>query len=587
MKKPSAAQAANIKKADAFVAACNAAQQRGMVPLYNPVLTFANDNDRLVKDIFQSSCCGGSSGQALPGVGPISAAGSEVFAQAGGEIKIKCGGLGAMPWGGQRNRMPLDIINSCKSQPYSSSPVRYLVEMACGFGPKFVYEYAVLNGDRVEVRECPFEHAGLILQNMLDNAKQQQQQNLLSLDDINPIRQQLDEWKRTNAELQAFLQNNDINEIFAACMEDSIYTDMFMLRFGLDRNISTRTEGTTDVHEWKPKIATIDTIPIVCGRLEKRNEFCNIEHIYYSESWRNTLRTFTDSCAKEENAVMYPLIGKQRTDRYGSRSSVSQLNEYVSAVNSANKGGKSAKLDLTNAINENSWFASCYKYLSNDRAYYAQPHWWSIYLSLLFMYASTFIYDKSVQRKNSTMFRYVIYIDLGYFDQIRAQMGIEEGDTKRIMEFRNSLISNIENFTANRQNNGKMLILDKWFNGHDIMKSVEIVKIPEAEGKVADMNELASIHNIISWAFGVHSALLGDHPGAGKSTSGGTFQRELHLLKQNQMAPRQQQFISFIHFIRDFNNWTSHLKCKIDMPILTTLDAQKTGVTSTSQEAQK
>ena len=119
--------------------------------------------------------------------------------------------------------------------------------------------------------------------------------------------------------------------------------------------------------------------------------------------------------------------------------------------------------------------------------------------------------------------------------------------------------------------------------------SVKIIDVPlnKNENVSANKTELTEISNVIFMAMGIHSALIGNEINAGSST-GGTFQRELDLLKQKQVAPMQKDYLELLNFIRDFNDWDSaHGEWRVNTMSLTTLDASKTGTTVVNDKGEK
>ena len=86
---------------------------------------------------------------------------------------------------------------------------------------------------------------------------------------------------------------------------------------------------------------------------------------------------------------------------------------------------------------------------------------------------------------------------------------------------------------------------------------------------------------------GIHSAIIGNDISSSGS-NGGTVQRELDLLKQKQLSPMQKDYLDFLNFIRDFNNWDpKHGEWVSKQMSLTTLDASKTGTATITGDGQK
>lgn len=499
-------------------------------------------------------------------------------------------GRGAVPWGDD-NLTPIKVFRSAKGLPYSSAGLRYLVDLTCGMGVMFMYRYVKNAGGEYKERYIPFADAGVMLWdkvkslraqlkkeqeegnpepsavgvvNLLNGGAEEEQdsvpQNIedeTGIDEnlIGTIKEELrqaikdyKEWERTNKEMEAFLTRNDINEHFHCCMTDNHTTDLYFSKIGLN-------QGKRD--EWDAKVLTLDHLPVVVGRFEQKDEKLNINNVYHCEAWRKDGQMLST-----EGAVMFPTLG-QVTERYYHRDLVGQLDGYVRR----NQKTRPRKRQL--------WWVVPISYTSTETEYYPQPHWWCLYTALVMTYANTLFFDKNAARLNATSFGKLIYINHNYFERIISQEGIKKPE--EIKKKRDALIGTINNFLRNRANNGKTVTLDAYVDRDtkQLMKSVEIVDVPQPSLSTATSDDFNSIISIIAWAMGIHSSLLADKPGG---SSSGTFHRELHLLKQNQMSPRQRSYIRHLEDIMRFNKWDKHACAVIKMPILTTLDNSKTGV---------
>ena len=120
--------------------------------------------------------------------------------------------------------------------------------------------------------------------------------------------------------------------------------------------------------------------------------------------------------------------------------------------------------------------------------------------------------------------------------------------------------------------------MDKYLgpDGKTVQYSIEIVDVPQPSSGAETKDELEEISSIIFFAFGVHPALIGAVPGKSGS-SGGTYQRELTLIKQNLLDPTRSLYLKFLQNIHTFNKWDKHGVWKICDLVLTTLDRSKTG----------
>jgi hypothetical protein len=209
--------------------------------------------------------------------------------------------------------------------------------------------------------------------------------------------------------------------------------------------------------------------------------------------------------------------------------------------------------------------------------YYPRPAWWSIFPSMVYEYARTLIVDKAIARNNATMWSKIIFIDQEYLSRIFDMQGAETPEEQE--KIRNDIYHRVNTLLQRKENNGKTLLMDKYLgpDGKTVQYSIEIVDVPQPSSGAETKDELEEISSIIFFAFGVHPALIGATPGKSGST-GGTFQRELMLIKQNLLDPARSLYLKFLQNIYAFNGWDSdHAVWKVSDLVLTTLDRSKTG----------
>ena len=65
------------------------------------------------------------------------------------------------------------------------------------------------------------------------------------------------------------------------------------------------------------------------------------------------------------------------------------------------------------------------------------------------------------------------------------------------------------------------------------------------------------------------------------ASNGGTALREIRLMKQQQLNPKQRLYLNFLNTVARFNNWSEHGEFHIKQQTFTTLDASKTGTKET------
>ena len=150
---------------------------------------------------------------------------------------------------------------------------------------------------------------------------------------------------------------------------------------------------------------------------------------------------------------------------------------------------------------------------------------------------------------------------------------------------KDKIYEQVESFLKKRENNGKTLFVESFLSQDEktLWKSIEIVDVPQATTETDTKEALGEISRTIFFALGVHPSLIGADPGG--SSTGGTFQRELQLLKQQQVSPRQRIYLKFLNNINTFNKWDKHAVWIIREQVLTTLDRNANGMEETVSQA--
>lgn len=499
-------------------------------------------------------------------------------------------GLGYIPWGPD-NRLPNTIYNLASSLPYTASALDYIVRITAGLGPQLMYRWVRYSNGTVVTELIPFEDAGVLIRNRIREVRAEIAQNPTQTDESQgadilftqamsnmqkPSSEEEDEedddedfesigtpedelkrlkedyrtWKRTNKEWKEFTESNNLNLHFLQCLQDDTHLDMYFPTIGL--SIGRKGE------EWKPKIVKIGYLPAVCTRMEEMDSRLRVNYVYYSEKWRK------DATPKLENrdVVAYPTLMPQNM--------LPELRRKVE------------KNKLRSPRLRPTWFCCPSFYPSMQKPYYPQPVWWSIFTSRTYDYASTLITDKANARQNATMWGKMIFINNEYLRAMFDAKGAETPEDQELI--RNDIYKRMNDFLQRRENNGKTICLDMFVgpDGKTMQHAVEIVDVPQVSNSKEMKDELEEISSIIFFAIGVHPALIGAVPG--KSSSGGTYQRELSLLKQNQVSPRQRIYLRFMNNIYAFNEWDPHGEIVIRQQVLTTLDRNAGGTEDTESQ---
>lgn len=499
--------------------------------------------------------------------------------------------LGYIPWG-PGNSLPNVIYNLASSLPYTARALQYIVELTAGLGPHLMYRWTRYVNGTVKTELIPYEDAGVLIRNRIREVRAEIAQNPSSNeenegaailftqaanvgkpssadeeedededdedldnigtpeDELKRLKEDYRAWKKTNKEWKEFTESNNLNLHFLQCLEDDTHLDIYFPTIGL--SIGRKEE------EWKPKIVKIGYIPAVCTRMEEMDSRLRVNYVYYSEKWRK------DATIKLENKdiVAYPTLMPQNM--------LPELRRQVKK----NKNSSPRRRPT--------WFCCPTFFPSMQKPYYPQPAWWSIFTSRTYDYAATLITDKATARQNATMWGKMIFINNEYLRAMFDELGADTPEEKE--KIRNDIYKRINDFLKGRENNGKTICLDM-FTGPDnksMQHAVEIVDVPQVTNSKEMKDELEELSSIVFFGIGIHPAIIGAVPG--KSSSGGTYQRELSLLKQNQVSPRQRIYLRFLNNVYAFNEWDPHGEIVIRQQVLTTLDRNAGGTEDTHSQ---
>lgn len=469
---------------------------------------------------------------------------------------------------GSRDNIPQQVIKMTDSNPFTSAAMEWLIGTMEGLGPKLMYHDARMtaNGEMEDV-VIPYEHAGKYLRAKLKAANADG--SVSDDEEVAEIEEQLMVWKNSwygterngfrdkVGGIKEFLAVNDIGDLYGRWVSDFQYLDICFPTVGLSTGLHFK-EGSREIIPWDPFIARLSYIPAVCGRYEKRDEKLNINHVLHSERWRD----YNNADAKEldTSCVPYPTLFPK---------------------NFLPKLRKMVKDAETSGYNQRPyWFCAPISMADPLDNPYPTPKWWSIFKSQFYQYSMTLIGDKFSARQNATMWGKMIFFNSLYLEAYCANQGLDSPDEKQ--NARKELFEKINNFLKKRENTGKTIALDSIPSpdGKTMIDAIKIVDVPPVSTAGDLKSELEEITSVIFFGMGVHPGVVGAIPGKTSSNSG-TYQRELTLLKQNQMTPRQRKFLRFLQNIFTFNRWDDHAEWVIAQKVLTTLDRNPEGVEDT------
>lgn len=500
------------------------------------------------------------------------------------QVKDKDGnplGMGYVKWGSKDN-IPSVIPPLAMSSPYTAAPLRYISDLTSGLGVVFMYR---LPDDSL----VEYKLAGELLLEKIEKLEKEEganqdddalnapsilhEQNILPKKEsgaLQRLRDAYSEWQRTwygyDEEdetgdkthipmAKEFMEENNLDFHLIKCEQDDPYLDIYFPTVGLQRGRPRRA--------WKPKIVQVSALEAHSCRLERMNEYRHINHVYFSDSLRTRGATTTTlgSDAVDRSFTLYPCAMPQHL-----------LGDLRYIVESNQR---------TRLKDRPTWIVCPTFYPSGNKPYYPQPHWWSVFTSKAFDFSATILYDKYKQRENGTSWGKIIYISLDYLDRIFADSGIE-GDKEAQQKFVDALDDSVEQFLQRRENNGKMMRQFMWL-GQDEKEhhNIEIVDVAQTKSDVtkAGKEELELSTNPIFLALQVDPRDVGVPMVS--ASNGGTALREIRLMKQQQLNPKQRLYLNFLNTVARFNGWDEHGEFHIKQQTFTTLDRSKTGTVET------
>jgi len=516
-------------------------------------------------------------------------------------------GLGLVNWGAD-NKYPNRISWLTSLLPYTATAVKFNVDVAAGMGFVPKYRYSAVSNGALVTKEIDYDAAGALLEQQLIDARlglmkfykeneelsanqlqpaqaegesipnssfhipnsktlySQLEQSLLAR--INRIEDDLNTWQKTKDENKAFTDHNNLTLLALHLFNDLV---MFGICFP-ELELSSQTTNQPDNALWEPKVTGITFREAHTCRLEEMDAAGLINYIYHSNRWLDQASGAKD--LSEKDMVAIPSLNPEHI--------VQSLEQKVRDFKTQNAQG-SASTRPTRFI--------CPSYYPTaGKPYYPQQSWHSIFGGDIFAYLATIVSDRAKRRKNKNILGYIIYVHQDYINKLiqqeqakKAVLGNKRGTSLTQQEQKqlvDTMWQTINTFISERDNAGKPLLAFT-FTGSDGKDhdAYRIVEVPNATAKdaQAQKTELEEISAIVFFALQCHPELIGAVPGR-TGAGGGTYQRELYLLKLLQIAPLQQLVLQVLNGITAINKWDPHLVWKVRQQVPTTLDANKTGL---------
>ena len=184
--------------------------------------------------------------------------------------------------------------------------------------------------------------------------------------------------------------------------------------------------------------------------------------------------------------------------------------------------------------------------------------------------------------KNQLGVKYIIYITEEYLKDVYRREGIDENDREAVKERLDKLKKDFCDYLSGETNANKAILSMKQLlpmaSGSSAeQKWIEIIPVKNDMKGGEYIDDTESTANIICYAMGVHSALIGATPGKNNNSLGGSNARELFLMKQALMKPIVDRTMRVLKIIKEYNKWDKDVMITIPEYIFTTLDQNKSG----------
>ena len=416
-------------------------------------------------------------------------------------------------------------------------------------------------------------------------------------------------WRRTKKQLDLVIRNSNPPRLTHDMATDMATFNINFTELCLSMNGSRQRESS----QWKPKITAIRYRDVLTCRKEEYDDQGVSRYTYISNRWLDPLTYGTVKNAKVQgndrgaaNTPNSSLLTPNSDDNDAIaalpsldptcaaedlKHRIRMFREGAAALTSrraqADESGATAEdLAALDAQYEAQYsisqrptrFMLTSEYRTSGRFYYPQPAYWTIYRDV-WQFADNIIRSRAIRKQNETMFSYILYVHQEYLKRLTDQLNAQKTEQEK-EAFRRAEVQKIKDWLSQKQNNGSTFAAVT-FTGpdgkdHDAFRIERVDFANTKQNAEADKTEITDISSILMFAFECHPDLIGSTPG-GASSSGGTYQREMLLIKQAKAAAMQQIMLYPWYVMRDFNELDPHLAFRIKQRTLTTLDNSKTG----------
>ena len=294
-----------------------------------------------------------------------------------------------------------------------------------------------------------------------------------------------------------------------------------------------------------------------CRKVEM-DKYGNIPYILYG-NWRN-------GTPKEEEVERITVL--DRHDPLG------DLRRRMKPV-AGSKSNKPASTDRK--------FAIITEFPTVDHTYYPIPYYGSLLKSKWYDIKQLIAFAKFAKLKNGASLKYIVTIAEEFWDDYYREKGVA-GDLKQEQEAANKFRQQIIDYLSGAENAGKTIFTGTYIDPgtQKVMPLVNITTVDQGKEGGDWESDFAEAVNMVCFAMGVHSNLVGSVPGKSQSNNSGSDKRELYTIAQTRQKSSHDILLPVHEVIFDYNGWNN---VEADIPVLqlTTLDEHKDKKESTTE----
>lgn len=210
---------------------------------------------------------------------------------------------------------------------------------------------------------------------------------------------------------------------------------------------------------------------------------------------------------------------------------------------------------------------------SPGRFYYGHPYYWSAFKSGWFDFNNTIIEFKKNLVHNEMTVKHAVYIRKNFWDELYQRRKVSPTDSKERERIKEQYLRFIDEFLSGAENAGTTIVTDyqQDFTKGVAVKDIIIENIDGGKKGGDYIEDSEESSNMLCYAMGVHSSILGNSPGKTK-TINGTEARELFMIQQTLSKYVQQLALEPLRMVAAINGFNRDLVYSIGNLQLVTLD---------------